>query len=63
MVARRFWFIAVAALLLAGGLGRAARASEVFDDEKLIKLLEAGLSWTVIQRKIDVSESFLTDST
>lgn len=63
MAARRFWFIAVAALLLAGGLGRAARASEVFDDEKLIKLLEAGLSWTVIQRKIDVSESFLTDST
>lgn len=63
MLARRFCFIALGALLLAGGLGRAARASEVFDDEKLIKLLEAGLSWTVIQRKIDVSESFLTDST
>lgn len=62
MVARRCCCVAVLALLLAGGISRSARASEVFDNEKLIKLLEAGLSWTVIKKKIEVSENFLNAS-
>lgn len=62
MFVRRCCLVAVMALVFAGGTTRAARASEVFDNEKLIKLLEAGLSWTVIKKKIEVSENFLNAS-